>query len=68
MNRTALLVDSRDRRIGKTQVPAHCSAIEFREALFIRTGEAVKLRPAHRALADVFRETEPFVKRDLEEV
>lgn len=66
--RTAVLIDERDRRIGKLTVGEACFVIQHRDATFIRTEKAVRLHHSHRALAVVFEQTEVYVRDRLEEI
>jgi len=66
--RIAVLVDERDRRIGKLQVPEACHVVRHAGATFVRTQRAVKLHHAHRSFAVVFEQTEVYVREKLEPV
>lgn len=62
----AVLIDERDRRLGKLMVAPQCAIIRHGGSFFVRTGRGVKLHHSHRAVAAVFEETEVFVREKLE--
>lgn len=64
----AVLIDERDRRIGKLTVAPCCFVIRHRDATFVRTDKAVKLHHSHRATAIVFEQTEVYVRDRLETI
>lgn len=64
----AVLIDERDRRLGTVPVNHACWIIQHYDRLFVRTTKGVRLRPADRAFAIVFEETEPFVRNKLGEI
>lgn len=64
----AVLVDERDRRIGKLVVAPACLVIQHKDATFVRTDKAVRLHHSHRALAVVFDQTEVYVREKLEAI
>lgn len=66
MNQIAVLIDEKDRRIGKLMVPPSCNVICHHEVIYVRTGRGVKLNPAHRAIAVVFEETEVYHRAKLD--
>lgn len=66
MTRRALLVDELDKRLGTVMVSPATTVIKHDGAFFVRTGATVKLRPAHRALVDVFALTEIYVRDRLD--
>ncbi len=66
MNRPAVLIDERDRRLGRLMVPPTCFVIVHDGATFVRTDKGVKLHHSHRALAVVFEETTPYVRTRLD--
>lgn len=63
-----VLVDERDRRLGKLTVAPSCFVIRHRDATFVRTDKAVKLHHSHRAMAVVFEQTEVYVRDRLEAI
>ena len=66
MNQLAVLIDERDRRIGKLMVPPSCHVVCHQEVVYVRTGRGVKLHPSHRAIAVVFEETEVYHRARLD--
>lgn len=64
--RLAVLIDERDRRLGKIQVPEACFVIQHGDASFVRTDKVIRLHHSHRAMAVVFEQTEIFVRERLE--
>jgi hypothetical protein len=66
--RRAVLVNERDVRLGTVDVGAATHVISHGGALFVRTEKAVKLRPAHTALAVVFDQTEAYVRDRLDPI
>jgi hypothetical protein len=66
--RLAVLIDERDRRLGKVQVPESCFVILHHTAVYIRTDKVVRLHHSHRAMAVVFEQTEVFVREKLEAI
>ncbi len=64
----AVLIDERDRRLGKLQVPDACFVVRHDGATFVRTQRAIKLHHAHRAFAVVFEQTEVYVRERLEPI
>lgn len=66
--KTAVLIDERDRRVGKTQVPESCFVIRHSNATFIRTGKAVRLRPSTNAMAVVFEQCDVYIRERLESI
>jgi hypothetical protein len=68
MMRRAVLVDERDNRLGAVDVSDATLIIRHDGAFFVRTGESVRLRPSHRALAIVFEQTEIYVRERLEPI
>lgn len=68
MMRVAVLIDERDRRLGKLQVSESCFVIRHNDAVFVRTAKAVKLHHSHRVTAVVFEQTEVYVRDRLEAV
>lgn len=66
MTRRAVLVDECDKRIGTVNVTPAAMVIKYGDSYFVRSGQTVKLRPAHRAFVDVFVETEVYVRNQLE--
>jgi hypothetical protein len=66
--RTAVLIDERDRRIGKLMVPESCFVIKHNDALFVRTEKAIRPNPRLNAIAVVFEETQPFIRTKLEAI
>jgi hypothetical protein len=68
MMRIAVLVDERDRRLGKLTVAPSCFVIQHEDATFIRTDKVVRLHHSHRAMAVVFEQTEVYVRKQLEAI
>lgn len=68
MMQRAVLVDERDRRIGTTNVSSACFVISHGDSTFVRTDKGVRLRPADRALAIIFEETEIYVRNRLDPI
>jgi hypothetical protein len=68
MMRRALLINERDVRLGTVDVSPAIFVIRYGGATFVRTGEAVKLRLAHRATVDVFAQAEVYVRDKLEPI
>jgi hypothetical protein len=68
MTRRAVLIDELDKRLGTVMVSPATTVIKHNGAFFVRTGVTVKLRPAHRALVDVFAQTEVYVREKLESI
>lgn len=68
MLKPAVLIDERDRRIGKLMVHETCFVIRHKTAIFIRTPKAVRLHHSHRSMAIVFEETEVYVRDKLEAI
>ena len=68
MKRRAVLINERDVRLGTLDVTPATSVVRYGGAIFVRTGQTIRLRPAHRALVDVFAETEVYVREKLEPV
>jgi hypothetical protein len=66
--RRAVLINDRDVRLGTLDVAPATTVVRYGGATFVRTGQSVKLRPAHRALVDVFVETELYVREKLEPI
>lgn len=64
MKRTAVLVDERDRQIGKTSVPETTFVIKHADAIFIRTPKGVRLSGG--GIGVVFEQTEVYVRERLE--
>lgn len=64
--RTAVLIDERDRRVGKLPVTDSCFVIRHNGAFFVRTQTGVRLHHSHRALAVVFQQTEVYVRDKVE--
>lgn len=62
--RAAILIDERDRHIGKTMVPETVFVIQHGESLFVRTEKGVRLSGG--GIGVVFIETEPFVRQRLD--
>lgn len=63
--RTAVLLDERDRKLGKVMVPETVFVIEHRGDVFVRTAEGVRLTRDGVGVAVVFRQTEVFVRDRL---
>ena len=68
MVQIAVLVDGRDRRLGKLRISTSCFAILHEGAIFVRTGKMVRLPPGQRTPAIVFEETEVFKRDKLEPI
>lgn len=66
MKRTAILIDERDRRLGRTDIPDAIHIIQHGETMFIRSSEAVRL--AGGGVGVIFRVAEVFVRNKLEPV
>jgi hypothetical protein len=66
--RTAVLIDERDRRVGKIQVPEICFVIQHNGCTFVRTQKTVRLHHSHRAFAVVFDQTEVYIRERLEAI
>lgn len=64
--KVAVLIDERDRRLGRLQVSEACFVIQYGEATFVRTARSIKLHHTDRSFAIVFEQTEPFVRNKLE--
>lgn len=64
MNRTAILIDERDRRIGKTMVPETAFVIRHGNSLFVRTEKGIRLSGC--GIGVVFIETDPHVRQKLD--
>lgn len=64
----AVLIDERDRRLGKLMVASTCRIIRHADATFVRTDKSVRLHHSHRALAVVFEQTEIFIRNKLEAI
>lgn len=64
----AVLIDEKDRRLGKLAVIPACFVIRHAGATFVRTDKGVKLHHSHRAIAVVFQQTEVFVRDRLEPI
>jgi hypothetical protein len=68
MIKTAVLIDERDRRIGKLHVPQSCFVIQHDGATFVRTEKTIRLHHSHRAFAVVFDQCEVYVRERLETI
>lgn len=68
MMRSAILIDDRDQRVGRVQVPETAFVIQHGEDFYVRTSEVVRLSRNGPGLAAVFRITEVFVRAKLEPV
>lgn len=66
MSRRAVLIDEFDKRLGTLVVAPATTVIKHGDAYFIRTGQTIRLRPAHRAFVDVFVQTDVYVRDRLE--
>lgn len=64
----AVLIDERDKRLGKVTVTSACHVIQHDGATFVRTPKGVKLHHSHRAIAVVFEQTEVYVRERLEAI
>ena len=64
--RLCVLVDERDRRLGRLMLPEACCVVAYAGRIFVRTQKAVKLHHAHRAVAIVFEETEVYHRKTLD--
>lgn len=64
--RTAVLIDERDRRVGKLPVADSCFVIRHQGSYFVRTDKGVRLHHSHRALAVVFEQTDVYVRDKVE--
>lgn len=64
MTRTAVLVDERDRRLGKVAVPETVFVIRHGGAVFVRSERGVRLSGG--GIGVVFEETEVYVRERLE--
>lgn len=62
--RTAVLIDERDRQVGKTSVPEAVFIIRHGEALYVRTARGVRLSGG--GIGVVFEQTEVFVRDRLD--
>ena len=68
MAQIAVLIDERDKRIGKLPVNPACRVIRHRDSFFVRTDRGVRLHHSHRAIAVVFEEVDVYVRETLEPV
>jgi len=66
--RRAVLINERDVRLGTLDVGPATLVVRHGGSTFVRTGETIRLKPAHRALVDVFVETEVYVRNNLEPI
>lgn len=64
MMRTAVLVDERDRRLGRTTVPDRTLVVEHKGRYFFREGDGVRLPGG--GIGAKFVEREPVVRNKLE--
>lgn len=64
MRRVAILVDEKDRRLGRAVVAESTMIISHKESLFIRSGLMVKI--SANGLAAEFRYIEPAVRDRLD--
>ena len=64
MIRAAVLIDERDRQLGKTMVPETTFVIKHRDSFFFRTEKGLRLSGG--GIGVVFIETEPLVREKLE--
>lgn len=62
--RTIVLVDERDRRLGKTQVPEATFVVVHKDAIFVRTESVIRLSGG--GIGVVFLEFDPLVRNKLE--
>lgn len=68
MMRVAVLIDERERRLGKLTVGPACFVIRHGDATFVRTDKVVRLHHSHRAMAVIFEETPIYVRDRLEQI
>lgn len=66
--RAAVLIDERDRKLGKTMVPETVMVIKHNDLVFVRTGEGIRLTRDGVGMGAVFRETEVYVRARLDPV
>lgn len=66
MMRTAVLIDERDRRLGRCAVPELTFIIRHKEALFVRTDNGVRLPSG--GIGVIFEETDVMVRERLDHV
>lgn len=64
--KAAVLIDERDRRVGKLMVSDACFVIRHQDSFYVRTQTGVRLHHSHRALAVVFQQTEIYVRDKVE--
>lgn len=62
--RTAVLLDERDRKVGKTAVPETVFVIKHGGALYVRTEKGVRLPGG--GIGVCFIVTEPYVRERLD--
>lgn len=65
---SAILVDERDKRLGRLMVSPACHVIKYGDAFFVRTAKMVRPIPSVTAMATVFEQTEPFTRNKLEPI
>lgn len=66
MTRVAILVDDRDRRIGRVSVPETVFVIRHNGGIFVRTAKGLRLPGGGIGVA--FEETEVYVRDQLEPI
>lgn len=62
--RAAILVDERDRRVGRCVVPEATFVIGYRDGLFVRTEEGARLSGG--GVGVIFRETDVLMRHKLD--
>lgn len=65
---TVVLIDERDRRVGRLTVTPNCHVICHEDRYFVRTAKGVKLHHSHRAIAVIFEETEVYHRQRLDPI
>lgn len=64
--RIAVLVDERDRPLGKTTVPDATFVIRHMDALYVRTDKGMRLTRAGIGMGIIFQSTEVYERDRLE--
>jgi hypothetical protein len=62
----AVLIDERDRRLGKVMVNSATVVIGHADRIFVRTGKSIRPNPRLNAMAVVFEEAKIYTRDKLE--